>query len=63
MYLREIVLNCIFSVKEVTGFLNEIKNQGLLMVPLVQTFGHMEVLKIKRLFSASISGAGCSYAV
>ncbi|CAB3979272.1 hexosaminidase D-like [Paramuricea clavata] len=35
-----------YSVQEITEFLNEVKNQDLLMVPLVQTFGHMEfVLK------------------
>jgi hypothetical protein len=40
-------LNHTFSVQEITEFLNEVKNQDLLMVPLVQTFGHMEVLTIE----------------
>lgn len=31
------------SLEEIKKFLIEIRNNGLLMIPLVQTFGHMEV--------------------
>ncbi|XP_046852487.1 hexosaminidase D-like isoform X2 [Xenia sp. Carnegie-2017] len=38
-----------YSLDEIKKFLIEIRNNGLLMIPLVQTFGHMEfVLKHKK---------------